>query len=63
MLLKVSEIQALVSLRLELGPDVWLVLSEFAIWPIILANCLLAELLLYWGFDCEWVEEWEILGL
>ena len=62
-LLKVSEIQALVPLRLELGPEVWLVLSKFAIWPSILPNYFLAELLLCWGFNYEWVEEWEILGL
>ena len=32
----------------------------FAIQPSILANCSFVELLLYWGFDCEQVEE---LGL
>ena len=58
--LKVSEIWALVSLELELGLEVWLVVSMFAIWPSVLANCLLVKLLLYQSFDYKWVEK---LGL
>ena len=58
--LKISEIWALVLLKLKLGLEVWLVGSIFTIWPSILANCLLVKLLLYQSFNYEWVEN---LGL
>ena len=60
--LKVSEMQALVSLTLVLGPGVWLELSVLASQPSTLANCLLV-LSLQQGFDCEWVEEVGLLAV
>ena len=57
-----SEIQALVPLELVLGLEVWLALSIFTSWLSTLANCSLV-LLLWWGFDCEWVEEIGLLDI
>ena len=54
--------QALVPLELVLGPEVWLALSVLASWPSMLANCLLV-LLLWQGFDYEWVEEVGLLAV
>jgi len=53
--------QALVSLELVLGLVVWLALRMFASWPSMSANCLLV-LLLWQGFNCEWVEEVGLLA-
>ena len=55
-LLKVSEIQALVPLILVLSLRVWLALRVLASWLSMLANCSLV-LLLQWDFDHERVEE------
>jgi len=61
--LKVSEIWALIFLELELGPEIWLVVSMFVIWLNTLVNCLLVKLLLYYGFDHKQVEELSLLEL
>ena len=53
---------ALVSLRLVLGPEVWLALRVLVSQPSMLANCSLV-LLLQWGFDHEWVEEVGLLAV
>ena len=55
-LLKVLGMRALVSLKLVLGPGVWLELRVLASRPSTLANCSLV-LSLQWGFDCERVED------
>ena len=60
MLLKVSEIQALVLFELELGLGVWLAVSVFAIQLSISANCSLV-LLLCQDFDHEQVEKLDLL--
>jgi len=52
--------QVLISLELVLGPEVWLAISMFASQPSTLANYSLV-LLLWQGFDCEWVEELDLL--
>lgn len=53
----------LVLFGLELEPEIWLALSEFAIQPSISASCLLVELLQCYGSDYKQVKEWEILSL
>ena len=62
MLLKVLEIWALVLHELVLGLEVWLTLRVLASWPSTLANCLLV-LLLWQGFDYEWVKEVGLLAV
>jgi len=61
-LLKVSEMWALVPLELVLGPGVWLELRVLASRPSTSANCSLV-LSLWWGFDCERVEEVGLLAV
>ena len=53
---------ALVPLKLVLELEIWLELRVFASWPSISANCLLV-LLLQWNFDCEQVEEVDLLNV
>jgi len=61
-LLKVSGMQALVPLVLVLGPGVWLELRVLISWLSTSANCSLV-LLLWWGFDYEWVEDVGLLAV
>jgi len=61
-LLKVSEMQALVLLKLVLGPGVWLELRVLASWPSTSANCSLV-LSLWWGLDHEQVEDVGLLAI
>ena len=61
-LLKVSEIQALVPFVLVLGPEVWLELSVLASQPSMLANYSLV-FSLQWGLDHEWVEDVGLLAV
>jgi len=58
----VSEIYALVSLELVLELGVWLALRVFTSQQSMLANYLLV-LLLWYGFDHEWVEEVSLLDV
>jgi len=60
--LKVSGMQALVSLELVLGPGVWLVLRVWASRPSTSANCSLV-LSLWRGFDYEQVEDVGLLAI
>ena len=55
-----SEIQALVLFELELGLEVWLAVSVFAIQLSISANCSLVSLLCQ-DFDHEQVEKLDLL--
>jgi len=61
-LLKVSEMWALVPLELVLGPGVWLKLRVLASRLSTSANCSLV-LSLCWGLDHEWVEEVGLLAV
>ena len=45
-----------------MGLGVWLALSIFASQLSTSANCSLV-LLLWWGFDCEWVKEVNLLNI
>ena len=60
--LKVSEMRALVPLELVLGLGVWLTLRVLASRLSTSANCLLV-LLLWQGFDYEWVEDVGLLAI
>ena len=62
MLLKVSEMQALVPFVLVLGLGVWLELSVLASWPSTSANCSLV-FSLWWGLDHKWVENIGLLAV
>ena len=62
MLLKVSEIWALVLCELVLRPEVWLELRVLASWLSTLANCSLV-LSLQYRFNHEWVKEVGLLAV
>ena len=61
-LLKVSEMWALVPFALVLGPEVWLALSVLVSWPSMSANCSLV-FSLWQSLDCEWVKEVGLLAI